>query len=42
LIETKSIQGNEIQFQTNAMSSGVYFARLIGNGNSAVQKFSVR
>jgi hypothetical protein len=42
LIETLSIQGNEIQFQTNALSSGVYFARLIGNGNSAVQKFSVR
>jgi hypothetical protein len=42
LIETKSIQGNEIQFQTNAMSSGVYFARLIGNDASAVQKFYVK
>jgi hypothetical protein len=42
VVQTTAIEANEISFQLNNVSSGVYFAHLFGKGTSAVQKFYVK
>jgi hypothetical protein len=42
IVQTNSIQNNEVTFDLNQISSGVYFAHLFGKGASAVQKFCVK
>jgi hypothetical protein len=42
IVQTNSIQNNEVTFDLNQITSGVYFAHLSGKGASAVQKFYVK
>lgn len=42
IVQTNSIENNEITFALNQMASGVYFAHLSGKESSAVQKFYVK